>query len=77
MKTRNRDSSRAFLAGALAGAVVALLFAPAPGRETRASVRTTLQQTTSEARELGERIGRTGRRVLHGAADAIEKVTRR
>jgi gas vesicle protein len=77
MKTRNRTSSRAFVVGALAGAIVALMFAPAPGRETRASFHGTFRQATNEARALGEKIGRTGRRVLRNTADAIESVTRR
>ena len=49
----------AFLAGGLAGAVVALLYAPRSGQETRAMVTDKMSAAWGEAQELGsQEIGR-------------------
>ena len=43
----------AFLAGGLAGAAIALLYAPRAGRETRAMVTDKMNDAWGEAQELG------------------------
>jgi gas vesicle protein len=47
----------AFLAGAAAGAVTALLYAPKSGRESREQLRGYARQTEEGVRELAERAG--------------------
>lgn len=63
----------AFLVGAVAGAAVALLFAPATGEETRKYVGEKARQGRERASELAAR----GREIVHQGretvATAIEK----
>jgi gas vesicle protein len=47
----------AFLAGAAAGAVAALLYAPQSGRESRKQLRTYARRTEENVRDLAERAG--------------------
>jgi gas vesicle protein len=61
----------AFLVGAAAGAAVALLYAPAPGRETR-------ERLSEKAREGARRAGdaaRAGRDVIDAIKDVYEQAT--
>jgi gas vesicle protein len=57
----------AFAFGALAGAVVALLYAPAPGDETRRR----LAERTREGRRRAEAAMREGREILSEHADQV------
>jgi gas vesicle protein len=47
----------AFLAGAAAGAVAALLYAPQSGRESRDQLRTYARRTEENIRDIAERAG--------------------
>jgi len=61
----------AFLLGAAAGAAVALLYAPAPGRETR-------ERLGEKAREGARRAGdaaRAGRDVIEAIKDVYDQAT--
>jgi gas vesicle protein len=61
----------AFLVGAAAGAAVALLYAPASGRETR-------ERLSEKAREGARRAGdaaRAGRDVIDAIKDVYEQAT--
>jgi gas vesicle protein len=57
----------AFLAGAAVGAAVALLFAPAPGSETRELV----SRRAREGRERAAEAARRGREILHSQRENI------
>lgn len=63
----------AFILGAVSGAAVALLYAPATGRETRDFLGERVREGHARARETAER----GRQVFNegrdNLADAIEK----
>jgi gas vesicle protein len=52
-----------FLLGGLAGASLALLFAPQSGRATRQSMRRHVQDGVDAARDLGQRVTRKGREL--------------
>ena len=58
----------AFLAGAIAGAAVALLFAPAPGEETRQM----LSEKAREGRERAAEAARQGREFLNKQRDTVK-----
>ena len=60
----------AFLAGGLAGAVVALLYAPRSGQETRAMVTDKMSAAWGEAQELGSQAGAN---MQHAYQDAASK----
>jgi gas vesicle protein len=57
----------AFILGAVSGAAVALLYAPAPGRETREY----LGERAREARERAAQAGEKGREFLNQGRDTI------
>jgi gas vesicle protein len=57
----------AFVIGALAGAAVALLYAPVPGDETRRK----LAERAREGRERAEGIAREGREFINRQRDTI------
>jgi gas vesicle protein len=57
----------AFVAGAAVGAAVALLFAPAPGSETRAYV----NRRAKEARDRAARAAEQGREVFNRQRENI------
>jgi gas vesicle protein len=57
----------AFVAGAAVGAAVALLFAPAPGSETRAYV----NRRAKEARDRAARAAEQGREVFNRQRESI------
>jgi gas vesicle protein len=58
----------AFLAGAIAGAAVALLFAPAAGDETRQL----LSEKAREGRERAAEAARQGREFLNKQRDTVK-----
>ena len=61
----------AFLVGAAAGAAVALLYAPAPGRETRERLG---EKAREGARKAGE-AARAGRDVIGAIKDVYDEAT--
>jgi gas vesicle protein len=61
----------AFLVGAAAGAAVALLYAPAPGRETRERLG---ERAREGARKAGD-AARAGRDVIEAIKDVYDKAT--
>lgn len=73
-----------FLLGGLAGASLALLFAPQSGRETRQTMRRRVRDGYGAARELGTRVVSRGRdmrdeasRTLSEALDDAERAVDR
>ena len=63
----------AFAIGALAGAVVALLYAPAAGEETRRK----LAQRAREARDRAEELAREGREFVNRQRDNVAAAVER
>ncbi len=61
------DLMLAFLAGAVTGAVVALLFAPSAGQETRQL----LSQKAREGQEKAGELARQGREVLRRQKETV------
>jgi gas vesicle protein len=59
-----------FLLGAVAGVAIGFLYAPKPGRETRALLR-------EKAGEVGDKIGEAAERVRETASEAGKKVKER
>ena len=64
----------AFLAGGLAGAVVALLCAPRSGQETRAMVTDKMNAVWGEAQELGAQAGSNVQQAYHEATAKGQEV---
>lgn len=62
-----------FMLGAIAGAAVALLYAPAPGEETRRR----LGEKAREGRDKAERLAREGREFLDRQRDSITTAVER
>jgi gas vesicle protein len=62
----------AFLAGGVAGAAVALLFAPQSGEVTREIVGRKLNDAAASARELKDRAIRRGREIREEASHRVE-----
>lgn len=60
-----------FLAGGLAGAGAALLFAPQSGKVTRDAVRGKFLETTSSARDLKDRVVRRGEELRDEASRRV------
>ena len=77
MKPRHKEPMRSFVLGALAGAAVAFLLAPAPGRDTRAHIVTGVEHATVETRELGEKVVRKGREAVAAVAATLDRIARR
>jgi gas vesicle protein len=63
----------AFLLGAAAGAAVALLYAPAPGEETRRK----LADRAREGRDRAEGLARDGREYLNRQRDHLTSAVER
>ncbi len=63
----------AFLIGAVAGAAVALLYAPAPGEETRRR----LAEKAREGRERAEDFAREGREFINRQRETIGSAVER
>jgi gas vesicle protein len=77
MRPRHGKPPRAFLLGTLAGAALALLLAPAPGRDTRARVVREIERSASVTRELGERVARKAREAVSGVAATLDRIAGR
>jgi gas vesicle protein len=77
MRTRHKEPVRSFLLGALVGAAVAFLLAPAPGRDTRALVVREAEHTAAATRQLGEQVVRKGREALAGVASTLDRIAHR
>jgi gas vesicle protein len=79
-RTTYPPSLLTFLLGGLAGASIALLFAPQSGRDTRRSVSRRMRDGVDAARDLGSRVVSRGRdmrdeasRTLSQALDDAER----
>jgi len=62
-----------FLLGGLTGAVLALLYAPRSGRETRELLGEKVREGAERGRELRDRAVAKGREVLDEATQYVEK----
>lgn len=62
-----------FLLGGLAGAAVALLYAPRSGRETREQLSERLQEGATRGRELKERAITRGRQAVDDAGEYFDR----
>jgi gas vesicle protein len=62
-----------FLLGGLAGAALALLYAPRSGRETRDQLAERFQDGASRGRELKERAISRGRQAVDDAGEYFER----
>ena len=71
----------AFVAGAAVGAAVALMYAPASGRETRQRIQRTARDVKEKARhgveELRTTAGDSWQRAVDAAKDAFEAALQR
>jgi gas vesicle protein len=63
----------AFLAGATAGAVAALLFAPQSGRDSRDQLRSYARRTEEGIRDLAERAGELWDDAIGKSKDFVEE----
>ena len=63
----------AFLQGAATGAVLALLYAPRSGQETRELLNEKLRETAERGREAREQLVTRGRELLDDAGNYVEK----
>jgi gas vesicle protein len=63
----------AFLLGAATGAVLALLYAPRSGQETRELLNEKLRETAERGREAREQLINRGRELLDEAGNYVEK----
>ena len=62
-----------FLLGGLAGAAIAILFAPRPGRETREILTDRLQEGLARGKDLGDDLVRRGKAAANEAVTYIEE----
>ena len=74
----DRDSNAssvilAFLLGGLAGAAVALLYAPRSGQETRDLLSERMRETADRGRELKEQAVGRGRALVNDATNYVER----
>ena len=63
----------AFLMGGLAGAALAILYAPRSGKETRDLLGERLREGADRGRELKDRASVKGRELLEDATDYVER----
>lgn len=80
MYDRKTDAATTVLCfglGALTGAVLGMLFAPAPGDETRDRVGRRIRETTESARDLKGRVFQKGEEALRKGQEAVHDVVRR
>ena len=62
-----------FLLGALSGAVLAILYAPRSGRETREILGERMRETAERGRRLGEQAMEKGREMADDATSYVER----
>lgn len=62
-----------FILGGLAGAALAILFAPRSGEETRELLEEKLRESAERGRRLKERAVSKGREVVEEASDYLDK----
>lgn len=62
-----------FILGGLTGAVLAILFAPRSGKETRELLGEKIREGAERGRQLKDRIVAKGREVMEEASDYAEK----
>jgi len=62
-----------FLLGAATGAILALLYAPRSGRETRELINEKLRETAERGREARDQILTRGRELLDEAGDYVDR----
>lgn len=72
-RTTYPPSLLTFLLGGLAGASLALLFAPQSGRETRRHVRRRMRNGVEAARDLGSRVVSRGREMRDEASRTLSE----
>lgn len=77
MRARHREPTRSFVLGALAGAAVGFLFAPAPGGDTRAHIVTRVEHATAETREAGEKVVRKCGEAVAAVAEKLDRMAHR
>ncbi|HKK69740.1 MAG TPA: YtxH domain-containing protein [Candidatus Krumholzibacteria bacterium] len=70
------NTALAFVAGALAGGITALLLAPQSGRETRAVVQDTARDSVEQGREKVEHAANTAAERTREAAESVADRTR-
>ncbi len=63
----------AMIAGAMAGAVAALLLTPQSGQESRDQLRTYARRAEEGLRDVGETAGREFERVVHKGREVYEE----
>jgi len=81
MENKGSESSiLAFILGGLIGASLAILFAPAAGKETRKKLKILLEQLDDDGRELYEefkdKAAQGKRRVLKKASKKLNKLSK-
>jgi gas vesicle protein len=62
-----------FMVGALTGAVLAILFAPRSGRETRELLGEKLREGAEQGRDLRDRVVAKGRRLVEDAEEFVDR----
>jgi gas vesicle protein len=67
------DLVLSFLLGGLAGAAIAVLYAPRPGLETRERLREGINRGAQRGRELRDQVVERGRGLVHEATDYVER----
>ncbi len=63
----------AMIAGAMAGAVAALLLTPQSGQESRDQLRTYARRAEEGLRDVGEKAGREFEKVVHKGREVYEE----
>lgn len=74
MSERGKGEFWAFAAGLLAGGVVALLYAPAKGEETRKKIRDGAEETYHKGEEIYGKGKIEAERIYHDGRDKAEKI---
>lgn len=62
-----------FLMGGLAGAALAILFAPRSGRETRDMLGERIREGQQRGRDLRDQAANKGREILEDASDYVDR----